>query len=353
MDEVYQEHCEQNLNSGDKLVNFILRIIILIISILSSLFVLIIIKKSKKSQFWPFMLIFAQVFSELIDLILALSFTINSSCQPQVCKIIAYFMHSNWLASLNFMLFQCFIYFCLIKSELLFNYIMNHLYFFISLLYLIPHGLLFYVLYDGGFGPSGWYLQNGEFNFIFCGCIFLLQIKLSINILQDFGSSLSHPYLCFQLCFPCLQRRSIYLKQNSCYWHHLQNKKGLKYPALRIQSVILFPVLYSLAWIVNFIIRYGKCLQNFRFFETNANNENYCPIEEMSMGFYIFYLFLNLGFELHLTVGAILFYFIYRYDFDQFERGLLGMDSLKRGFRKGRQKIESVQLYLSDYSNIL
>ncbi|CAD8160877.1 unnamed protein product [Paramecium octaurelia] len=318
LDEVYQEHCEQNLNSGDKLVNFILRIIILLISILSSLFVLIIIKKSKKTQFWPFQLIFMQVLSELIDLILALSFTINSSCQPNVCKIIAYIMHSNWLASLNFMLFQCFIYFCLIKSELLFNYIMNYLYFFISLLYLIPYGLLFYVYYDGGFGPSGWYLQNGEFNFIFCGFInkhlvgFWIIPVSSIFVLSIILSVF-----------------------NFCYWNQLKNRKGLKYPALRIQSVILFPLLYSLAWVVNFIIR---------FFDTNANNKNYCPTEKMNMYFYIFYLFLNLGFELHLTVGAILFYLIYR--------RVLGIDSLRKGCQKGRQQIESVQLYLSDYSNI-
>ncbi|CAD8065063.1 unnamed protein product [Paramecium primaurelia] len=289
LEEVYQEHCEQNLNNTDKIVNFILRILILIVSILSSLFVLLIIRKSNKTQFWPFKLIKMQVISELIDLTFALLFTINSSCWPKVCKFIAYIMHSNWLASLNFMLFQCFIYFCLIKSELLFNYIMNYLKYFIIFLYIVPYGILFFVLYDDGFGPSGWYLQNGEFNFIFCGFINNQLIGFWITPVS--------------IIFILSIMLSLF---NSYYWYHLKNKKGLKYPALRIQSIIIFPLLYSFAWIINFLIR---------LFDTDANNQNYCPIKEMNWVFYIFYLILNLGFELHLTLGAILFYFIYRYIF--------------------------------------
>lgn len=36
LDEIYKEHCNENFNSTDKIVTFILRLIILMISIYSS-----------------------------------------------------------------------------------------------------------------------------------------------------------------------------------------------------------------------------------------------------------------------------------------------------------------------------
>ncbi|CAD8167055.1 unnamed protein product [Paramecium pentaurelia] len=286
LDEIYKEHCNENFNSTDKIVTFILRLIILMICVYSSFQVLLIIKKSNKRQFWPFQLISFQVISESIDLVFALIFTINSSCWPNACKFVGYIMHSNWLASLLYMLFQCFIYFLLIKSEILFNFVIKYLYFFLFTFYIVPYVFLYKVFSDDGFGPSGWYLKNGEFNFIFCGFI---------NH-QIIGFWIVPVAILFSLSIIL----SIY---NSCYWYHLQYKKELRYPSLRIQSMILFPLLYLFAWIINFLIRLK---------DTAANNQNYCPQQNKNLVFYIFYQFLNLGFELHLTLGAILFFYIYR-----------------------------------------
>ncbi|CAK79519.1 unnamed protein product (macronuclear) [Paramecium tetraurelia] len=294
LEDIYKEHCDDNFDSADKIVTFILRLIVLAISIYSSLLVLMMIIMSKKKQFWPFKLIFCQVISECIDLVLALTFTINSSCWPKACKLIGYFMHSNWLASLIFMLFQCLIYFVLIRSEFLFNLIMKYLYIILAILYLIPYGFLLRVYLDDGFGPSGWYLQNGEFNFIFCGFINHQIVGFWIAPV----STLFFFSILFSIFVKLLNQ-----KQNCCYWHRLQYKKELRYPALRIQSMLLFPLLYFLAWLVNFLIR----LQ-----DTDSNDQNYCPQDQMNYFFYIFYQVLNLGFELHLTVGAILFFYIYK-----------------------------------------
>ncbi|CAD8176721.1 unnamed protein product [Paramecium octaurelia] len=309
LEDIYQEHCDHNFDSADKIVTFILRLIVLAISIYSSVLVLLIIKNSQKKQFWPFKLIICQVLSECVDLLLALIFTINSSCWPKACKIIGYFMHSNWLASLIFMLFQCLIYFVLIRSEFLFNLIMKYLYIILAILYLIPHGFLLRVLLDGGFGPSGWYLLNGEFNFIFCGFI-------NHQIVGFWIVPVSTLFF-FSILF------SVF---NCIYWHRLQNKKELRYPALRIQSILLFPLVYFLAWLINFLIR---------LHDTDSSEQNYCPQDKMNFFFYIFYQVLNLGFELHLTLGAILFFYIYK--------GLFGMTSLcdwicLRKRKQGKQK---------------
>ncbi|CAD8075606.1 unnamed protein product [Paramecium sonneborni] len=315
--QVYEQHCAENLNNIDKQVTFVLRLIILLIAIFSSSIVLITIKNSKKSKFWPFKLIFCQVVSEIIDLLLALIFTINSSCWPNVCKIIGYIMHSNWLASLNLMFLQCFLFFCLIQLECLFNFIMTYLKFFIFIFYTFPYAFLFYVYMDDGFGPSGWYLKDGEFNFIFCGFInHLIKEFWVVPVSILFGISIII---------------SIF---NACFWVHLQYKKELRYPALRIRSMVIFPLLYFFAWIINFLMRIN---------ETDSLEKKYCPVQEKNIFYYIFYSTLNLGFELHLTVGAFLFYCIFK--------GLFGINSFwdEICFRRKKNIIQNNnKLYLEE-----
>lgn len=114
-DQKYEYFCEYKFDSCEKIIIFSFRILIESIAILSSLFILITIYKSEKKSFWPFKVTFCQVFAELIDLIGAITFTVNSSCYPEICSIFGYVMHCNWLASLLFSLFITINYFCIIK----------------------------------------------------------------------------------------------------------------------------------------------------------------------------------------------------------------------------------------------
>ncbi|CAD8072610.1 unnamed protein product [Paramecium sonneborni] len=295
MDQVYTEDEQPICDPSNYTLQYISRMMIISISLLSSGFIGLTCVLSRKRSFWIFKILSFQSLFECTDLLLALIFNrqlMEEKTLIQHCGLIGYIMHSSWISSFFCCLLMVYqmnlllkVLSFLIKVNKFYETLSkNVIYVLLSILVLPYFWLLIpYLLND--FVPTGWNSYQMKCSqYFFCGfdkdwILYLIFWTLPQVVLFLYG---------FKLVRKNYNQASL----------HLSTFQDEEFKI--IKKLQVFPEIYSIAWIINQLIRYVDIIPQIR--ELFVNNE---------VG-YAFYILLNLVFELHLVI--VMIYFLKNYN---------------------------------------
>ncbi|CAD8103508.1 unnamed protein product [Paramecium primaurelia] len=258
------------------------------ISFLSSCFIGLTSILSSKRNFWTFRIIFFQSLFECIDLGLALIYNIQILQEETLnsqCNLIGYIMHSSWISSFCCCFLMIYQMKLLLKVEKFYETLSKHILKAILLIAIFSYLWLLTPFILDGFVPTGWNsFEKKCKQYFFCG--FGKDWKL---------------YLVFwslPLILIFLNGVRIGINNKKLASIHLSTFQDEEFQM--IKDLQKFPIIYSIAWTINQVIRYIDLYETI--------------VEQIVFNHWLFgfYVLINLIFELHLLI--VLYYFIKNYN---------------------------------------